>query len=74
MNVGRPCYKSPLLKHPLLLAQSMAEYGGAGGGIVGAIESLVGSVVGSVTTSVNEHTIFWILGACVVGMWLFRRR
>jgi len=52
----------------------MAEYGGAGGGIVGAIESLVGSVVGSVTTSVNEHTIFWILGACVVGMWLFRRR
>ena len=62
------------MRNAWLLAQSMGEYGGAGGGIVGAIERLVGSVVGTVTTSVNEHTVFWILGACVVGLWLFRRR
>jgi hypothetical protein len=58
----------------LLLAQSLGEYGGAGGGIVGAIEALLGSAVDTVTTSLNEHTVVWIVGVCVLGLWLFRRR
>ena len=58
----------------LLLAQSIGEYGGAGGGIVGAVESLTGEVVGTVSQSVQQHTLFWIVGAIVAALWLFRRR
>lgn len=58
----------------LLLAQSIGEYGGAGGGIVGAIESLTGQVVGTVSDSLQQHTIVWIACGVVVAFLLFKRR
>ena len=58
----------------LLVAQSIGEYGGAGGGIVGAIETLTGQVVGTVSNSLHQHTILWVVGGLVAAIWLFRRR
>jgi hypothetical protein len=58
----------------LLLAQSIGEYGGAGGGIVGAIETLTGQVVGTVSDSFQRHTIVWIACGLVVAFLLFKRR
>jgi hypothetical protein len=58
----------------LIIAQSIGEYGGAGGGIVGAIERLVATVSQTVTASLSEHTAYWVIGACLAGWWFFRRR
>lgn len=56
------------------IAQSIGEYGGAGGGIVGAIERLVTNVTEFFRTSMADHTAVWVVGACVAGWLLFRRR
>jgi hypothetical protein len=58
----------------LLIAQSIAEYGGAGGGIVGAIERLATDTSAWVSNSLAEDTAFWIAGVCLLGFLLFRRR
>jgi hypothetical protein len=54
----------------LVLAQNLAEYGGLGSGIGGAFSAAAETV----SSSVSEHTVLWIVGACVVAFFLFKRR
>ena len=60
----------------MLIAQSLGEYGGAGGGIAEGIASSVRNGSYWLQNSWREDRSLWI-GAVVcvlLGMWLFRRR
>jgi hypothetical protein len=57
----------------LIFAQSIGEYGGAGGGIAGAMERAVTNASAAIQGSMADHTAFWIVGACVAVWLLFRR-
>ena len=57
-----------------IFAQSIGEYGGAGGGIVQAIERAATSASQWVANSVAEYTWGWIVAACLAALLLFRRK
>lgn len=61
----------------ILLAQSVGQYGGAGGGgIAEAVTSSVQNAAVWMQLSLREDRSVWIAGVvCLLfGMWVFRRR
>jgi hypothetical protein len=60
----------------MLIAQSLGEYGGAGGGIAAGLASTVTNGINWVELSLREDRNLWIAAVvCVLlGMWLFKRR
>ena len=58
-----------------MLAQSIGEYGGAGGGIAGAFVQVITSAQRWITDSLAHDTREWVIGVVVllIVLWLLRR-
>ncbi len=57
-------------------AQSMGQYGGAGGGILDRMAAAVSSAYGWVETSLRLDRPAWIVGGVclLIVLWFFRKR